>query len=32
LTEKPVAWEEYVSDPGETPEAELLTNIYVAIE
>jgi effector-binding domain-containing protein len=32
LTEKRVAWEEYVSDPGETAEAELLTNIYVAIE
>jgi len=32
LKEKPVAWEEYVSDPGETEEAELLTNVYVAIE
>jgi effector-binding domain-containing protein len=32
LTEKSIAWEEYVSDPGETPEAELLTNIYIAIE
>ena len=32
LKEKKVTWEEYVSDPGETPEAELLTNIYVAIE
>ena len=32
LKEKPVAWEEYVSDPAETDEAELLTNVYVAIE
>lgn len=32
LKEKMVAWEEYVSDPAETDEAELLTNIYVAIE
>lgn len=32
LTEKPIAWEEYVSDPGETAEEELLTNVYIAIE
>jgi effector-binding domain-containing protein len=32
LTEKSVAWEEYVSDPGETREEDLLTNIYLAIE
>lgn len=32
LKEKDVAWEEYVSDPGETAEAELLTNIYVGVE
>ena len=32
LKEKDVAWEEYVSDPTDTEEAELLTNIYVAIE
>lgn len=32
LTEKATSWEEYVSDPGETEDAELLTNIYIAIE
>jgi len=32
LTEKEVTWEEYVSDPAETAESELLTNIYVAID
>lgn len=32
LTEKPVAWEEYVGDPSETEDAELLTNVYVAVE
>jgi effector-binding domain-containing protein len=32
LKEKPVAWEEYVSDPGETADSELLTNVYVAID
>ncbi len=32
LKEKDVAWEEYVSDPSETDEAELLTNIYIGIE
>ena len=32
LTEKPVAWEEYVGDPTETEDAELLTNVYVAVE
>ena len=32
LKEKPIAWEEYVSDPTETEDGELLTNIYVAIE
>lgn len=32
LKEKPIAWEEYVSDPGETADTELLTNVYVAIE
>lgn len=32
LKEKPVVWEEYVSDPGETVETELLTNVYVAVE
>lgn len=25
-------WEEYVSDPGKTPEAELITNLYYPIE
>ena len=32
LKEKSIAWEEYVSDPSETDEAELLTNIYIAVE
>lgn len=32
LKEKPISWEAYVTDPSETDEAELLTNIYVAIE
>lgn len=32
LKAKAVTWEEYVSDPGETEEAELLTNVYVAVE
>jgi effector-binding domain-containing protein len=32
LTEKTVSWEEYVSDPGETQESDLLTNIYIAVE
>jgi effector-binding domain-containing protein len=32
LKEKSVTWEEYVSDPAETGEADLLTNVYVAVE
>jgi len=28
LREGPVSWEHYISDPGETPEAELITHIY----
>lgn len=32
LKEKTASWEEYVSDPGETADEELLTNVYVAIE
>lgn len=32
LKEKSTAWEEYVGDPGETEDAELLTNVYIAIE
>jgi effector-binding domain-containing protein len=32
LTEKAIAWEEYVGDPTETEDAELLTNVYVAVE
>ncbi|NOT42962.1 MAG: hypothetical protein HOP13_20990 [Alphaproteobacteria bacterium] len=32
LTEKSVAWEEYVGDPSETEDAELLTNVYIAVE
>ena len=25
-------WDEYVSDPGSTPEAELITNVYLPVE
>jgi effector-binding domain-containing protein len=25
-------WDEYVSDPGNTPEAELITNIYQPVK
>jgi effector-binding domain-containing protein len=32
LKEGPRFWEEYVTDPGETDEAELLTNIYILVE
>lgn len=32
LKEKGVAWEEYVSDPGEMGDEELLTNVYIAVE
>jgi effector-binding domain-containing protein len=32
LTEKSIAWEEYVGDPSETEDAELLTNVYIAVE
>lgn len=32
LKEKGITWEEYVSDPAETGEADLLTNVYVAVE
>ena len=32
LKEKSVSWEEYVTDPTETPDEEMLTNVYVAIE
>jgi effector-binding domain-containing protein/uncharacterized protein YndB with AHSA1/START domain len=32
LKEKDVAWEEYVGDPSETEDAELLTNVYIAVE
>ena len=32
LKEKAIAWEEYVSDPAESGEGELLTNIYIAVE
>ncbi|MFM9864405.1 MAG: SRPBCC family protein [Micropepsaceae bacterium] len=32
LKEKSVAWEEYVGDPSETEDAELLTNVYIAVE
>lgn len=32
LKEKGVSWEEYVTDPSETPDEEMLTNVYVGIE
>jgi effector-binding domain-containing protein/uncharacterized protein YndB with AHSA1/START domain len=32
LTEKGIAWEEYVGDPSETEDSELLTNVYIAVE
>lgn len=32
LKEKSITWEEYVSDPAETAEADLLTNVYIAVE
>lgn len=32
LKEKTTTWEEYVNDPVENAETELLTNIYVAVE
>jgi effector-binding domain-containing protein len=32
LKEKATSWEEYVSDPGETQDQDLLTNIYLAVE
>lgn len=31
LTEGRVSWEQYISDPGETPEDELITHIYFRI-
>lgn len=32
LEENGNSWEEYVSDPGDTPEAELVTNIYFPVK
>ena len=32
LREGHVSWEHYISDPGETPQEELITHIYFAIE
>jgi effector-binding domain-containing protein len=32
LKEKSTSWEEYVGDPTETQDEELLTNVYIAIE
>ena len=32
LKEKGISWEEYVTDPSETPDEEMLTNVYVAVE
>lgn len=31
LPQGEVSWEHYISDPGETPDAELITHIYVSI-
>lgn len=31
LTEGRVSWEQYISDPGETPENELITHIYFRV-
>jgi effector-binding domain-containing protein len=32
LREGPVSWEQYISDPGVTPEDELVTHIYYLLE
>jgi hypothetical protein len=32
LREGTVSWEEYVNDPGETAEDDLLTNVYVVLK
>jgi effector-binding domain-containing protein len=32
LKEGPVSWEHYISDPGDTPAAEIITHIYFLIE
>jgi len=32
LSEGPVSWEQYISDPGETPNEDLITYIYFLIE
>ena len=32
LREGPVSWEQYISDPGETPSQDLVTHIYFLIE
>ena len=32
LKEGTISWEEYVNDPGETQEEDLLTNVYVVIK
>lgn len=32
LTEGPVSWEQYISDPGETPADALITHIYFLLE
>jgi len=31
LTEGPLSWEHYISDPGETPPDEVVTHIYFLI-
>jgi effector-binding domain-containing protein len=32
LKEGRVSWEHYISDPGQTPAAEIITHIYFLIE
>ena len=32
LTTTGIKWEEYISDPGEVAEPDLLTNVYIAVE
>jgi effector-binding domain-containing protein len=32
LSEGPVSWEQYISDPGETPAEALITHIYFLLE
>jgi hypothetical protein len=32
VPEGPVSWEQYISDPGETADADLVTHIYSLLE